>query len=118
MPKRRIKFEYEIEAVDGDDLGLNIEVVASLDGEELFTSSGYFPYLLQAIDDARLHADMTIQLLKNAVVSDVDSKYAIPTCDNIKIDGTQCTNDVAQRFLEKDNPFQLCDECADDLQIE
>ena len=118
MPKHRIRFEYEIEAVDGDDLGLNIEVSGAIDDKEIFSSSGYYSYLLQAIDDARIHADLTISVLREAVIDDVDRRYDIPICENIKIDGTRCSNDVAQRFLEKDNPFQLCDQCADDLQIE
>ena len=116
MSKHKIVFEYEIETQDDDVLRVNVGT--SLNGEELFESSASFRYLLQAIDDARINADMSIQLLKASVIDSVNERYAYPTCTNTLINGDRCTRDVAQRFITKGEVYQLCDQCADDLQIE
>ena len=117
MAKHKIVFEYEIDVED--EQWISIETQSSLDGEQLYKSGANFRYLVQAIDDARFHADSTIQLLKHAVMKSTGDGYNWPICTNTLITGDECTRPVAQSLIhENDATFQLCAECADDLQIE
>lgn len=117
MAKHKLTFEYEIDVED--EQWISIETQSSLDGEQLYKSGANFRYLVQVIDDARFHADNTIQLLKHAVMEDTGDRCSWPTCNNTLITGEECSRPVAHNLIDQTNDaFLLCTECADDLQIE